>query len=333
MSLAARLRSREGALALIIAVLAGAVALRAPTFLSPHNILVVLTDTSFLFILALGQTGVLLTRGIDLSVAANLALTGMIVALTAHALPGMPIVAVIALALLVGLGLGLINGFVVAAIGVPPIVTTLGTLTIYRGTIFAIAGGRWLTQSDMSAAFLGFPKATVLGVPALLWVAVIVAAAMTVFLTGTRTGRAIYAVGGNPVAAHYCGIRIARVQVLVYAISGALAGLCGYLWVARYGIAYVEIAIGYELTVIAACVIGGVSIAGGAGSVAGALLGALFLGVIVDALPVIDVSPFWQTALSGAVILAAIVVNARADRAGGKIILPEARRALRAGAR
>lgn len=326
-------KSREGVLLLIIVVLVAAIGVRAPVFVAPHNLLSVLTDTSFLYILALGQMGVLLTRGIDLSVASNLALTGMVVGLAAHAAPGVPIVAIIALAVAVGLALGLVNGVLVAFVGVPPIVTTLGTLTIYRGTIFAIAGGRWLTQSDMTHAFLGFPKATLLGIPSLLWLAIAVAAVMGVFLTATRTGRAIYAVGCNPVAARYCGVNIARVQLLVYAVSGALAGLCGYLWVARYGIAYVEIATGYELTVIAACVIGGVSIAGGTGSVAGALLGALFLGVIVDALPVIDISPFWQTGLSGAVILAAIVVNARSDRAAGKIILPEARRALGAGLR
>ena len=134
------------------------------------------------------------------------------------------------------------------------------------------------------------------------------------FLGLTRAGRGLYAVGGNPVAARYCGIDLARQQLLVYAISGAVAGLCGYLWVARYGIAYTEIALGYELNVIAACVIGGVSIGGGIGTVAGTLLGALFLGVIVNALPVINVSPFWQMAISGAVILAAVIVNARAER-------------------
>jgi rhamnose transport system permease protein len=114
--------------------------------------------------------------------------------------------------------------------------------------------------------------------------------------------------------------------LLAYAISGVIAGLAGYLWVARYGVAYSEIASGYELTVIAACVIGGVSIAGGVGDVPGALLGALFLGVIVNALPVMQVTPFWQMAISGAVILAAVVVNARAERRTGKLILPEARR-------
>jgi rhamnose transport system permease protein len=114
---------------------------------------------------------------------------------------------------------------------------------------------------------------------------------------------------------------------MAYAISGAIAGICGYLWVARYGVAYVEIANGYELTVIAACVIGGVSIGGGIGTVAGTLLGALFTGVIVNALPVMQVSPFWQMAISGVVILAAVIINARAEGRGGKLILPEARRA------
>ena len=123
-----------------------------------------------------------------------------------------------------------------------------------------------------------------------------------IFLARTRVGRGIYAVGGNPVAAQYCGIDLARVQLLVYVLSGAIAGLCGYLWVAHYGVAYSEIALGYELTVIAACVIGGISIGGGIGTVPGALLGALFLGIVVNALPTMQVSPFWQMAVAGAVI-------------------------------
>ena len=118
---------------------------------------------------------------------------------------------------------------------------------------------------------------------------------------------------------------------MVFTLCGAIAGLCGYLWVARFGIAYTEIALGFELNVIAACVIGGVSIGGGVGSVSGTVLGALFLGVIVNALPVINVSPFWQTAISGIVIVAAIIVNARSERRVGKLILPEARRAAAGG--
>ena len=175
-----------------------------------------------------------------------------------------------------------------------------------------------------------FRKLTFLGLSTIFWIMAAVAIAAWLFLSMTRVGRGLYAVGGNPVAARYCGIDLAPQQMLVYSLSGAISGLCGYFWVSRYGVAYSEIASGFELTVIAACVIGGVSIAGGVGTVAGALLGALFLGVIVNALPVMQITPFWQMAISGAVILAAVVVNARAEKRGVKLILPEAR--LLAGA-
>jgi rhamnose transport system permease protein len=317
---------RETLLAAIILVLLVAVGVRAPAFVTPSSLLGVLNDTSFLFMLTLAQMGVLLTRGIDLSVAANLALTGMVVGLVNHTAPAVPIVAVIAIAVVFGAALGLVNAALIAGLGIPPIVVTLGTLAVYRGAIFVIARGAWLTSKDMSSAFLAFPKIEFLGLSSLLWIAAAVAIAAWIFLNHTAAGRALFAVGGNPVAARYCGIDLARQQLVVYVISGAVSGLCGYLWVARYGIAYSDIALGYELTVIAACVIGGVSIAGGVGSVAGALLGALFLGVIVNALPVINVSPFWQMAISGAVILAAVIVNSRSERRSGKLILPEARR-------
>ncbi len=261
--------------------------------------------------LTLAQMAVILTRGIDLSVAANLALTGMICALVSRAEPSLPIAGVIALAMVLGAALGAVNGGLIAFFGIPPIVVTLGTLSIYRGAIYLIAGGAWLTSKDMTPAFLAFPKLSVLGVPILVWIAAAVSIGFWYYLNHTASGRALYAVGGNPVAALYCGIDLPRQQLIVYTLAGAVSGLCGVLWVSRYGIAYTDIAQGYELTIIAACVIGGVSIAGGVGSVAGALLGALFLGVVVNALPVINVSPFWQTLISGAVILAAVVINAR----------------------
>jgi rhamnose transport system permease protein len=319
--------SRELVLGAIVAATVAAVGLRAPVFVTPESLLAVLTDTSILIMMALAQMAVILTRGIDLSVAANLALTGMIVALLSRAVPDLPIVAVILVACLVGLLLGLVNGILIAALGIPPIVVTLGTLAIYRGLIFVIAGGAWLTSKDMTPAFLAFPKASILGLSSLIWVAALVTVGFAVFLGFTRTGRGLYAIGGNPTAARYCGIDLERQQMLVYAISGAVSGLCGYLWVSRYGIAYSDIAFGYELTVIAACVIGGVSIAGGIGTVTGTVIGALFIGNIVNALPVINVSPFWQMAISGAVILAAVVVNSRSERRAAKLILPEARRA------
>ena len=316
---------RELLLALIVAGLVLGVGLRAPVFLTPSSLMNIITDTSFLFMLTLAQMAVILTRGIDLSVAANLALTGMIVALTSRALPGLPLVGILALAIAIGSLLGAINGGLIAFVGIPPIVVTLGTLAVFRGVIFLIAGGAWLTSKDMNPTFLSFPLAKLFTVPSLIWVAALVIVAMWVMFRHSRIGRGLYAVGGNPVAARYCGINIAHQHFFVYTLAGAISGLCGYLWVARFGIAYVDNAQGYELTIIAACVIGGVSIAGGIGSVSGALLGALFLGVIVNALPVIDVSPFWQMLISGVVILAAVIVNARSEKPLGKLILREAK--------
>jgi rhamnose transport system permease protein len=327
--------AREIVLALIVSGMILAIGLRAPVFLSAESIRALLDDTAVLAMLALAQMTVILIRGIDLSVAANLALSGMAAALFSIWAPGLPILVVILAAIAVGAFFGFVNGVFVAWVGIPPIVATLGTLAIYRGLVFIISGGRWISSDMMTPAFLGFPHAIFFGLSSLVWCAILVAALIGVFLGLTTVGRGLYAVGGNPVAARYCGIDLARQQLLVFTLSGAVSGLCGYLWVARFGIAYTEIALGYELSVIAACVIGGVSIGGGIGSVTGALLGALFLGVVVNALPVIKVSPFWQMAISGAVILAAVVVNARAEHREGKLILPEARRraAARAGAR
>ncbi|MGA2289844.1 ABC transporter permease [Bradyrhizobium sp.] len=319
------LRHRDAALALIVLALVAAIGLRAPVFVTSDSMIGVLTDTSFLFMLTLAQMAVILTRGIDLSVAANLALVGMVSALVSRAHPDLPIAAIIVLAITLGGLLGAINGALVALIGIPAIVVTLGTLSIYRGVIFLLAGGAWLTSKDMNPAFLAFPRTDILGVPILVVIAILVSLAFWGLLNHTRLGRGLYAVGGNPVAARYCGIDLGAQQFFVHTLAGAISGLCGYLWVSRYGIAYTDIAQGYELTIIAACVIGGVSIAGGVGSVPGALLGALFLGVVVNALPVINVSPFWQMLISGAVILAAVVINARSGKPDGKLILRQAR--------
>jgi rhamnose transport system permease protein len=325
------LKNRELALGIIVGLMVLGIGLYAPAFVTPDNIAYVLDDTSILFMMAMAQMMVILTRGIDLSVAANLALSGMISASLAQNYPELPVIAYIALAIACGTLLGLVNGSLISSLGIPPIAVTLGTLAIYRGLIVVYGGGDQVNASEMGDVFQNFPKTPVLGVTATFWIMVVVAIAIWIFLGKTRTGRGLYAVGGNPVAARYCGVDIKRQQLLVYVVSGAIAGLCGYLWVARYGVAYSEIASGFELTVIAACVIGGVSIAGGVGSVAGTLLGAMFFGVIVNALPVMQVTPFWQMAISGAVILAAVIVNARNERKAGKLILPEARRAAAGG--
>jgi rhamnose transport system permease protein len=174
----------------------------------------------------------------------------------------------------------------------------------------------------MPANFIAFPLERLFGLTHLVWIAAAAVLAAWYVARYSRFGRDLYAIGNEPHSARYVGIPIARRLLWTYGLSGMVAGLCGYLWVARYAVAYTEIAYGFEFTVIAACVIGGISIAGGSGSVLGAVLGALFLAVIGNALPVVKVSPFWQSALTGIVILAAVLINARGNRSKGRQILP-----------
>jgi rhamnose transport system permease protein len=315
------LKNREILLLVIIAVMVSGFSTRAPGFASPANLANIFNDTSILIILALGQMTVILTKSIDLSVAANLSFTGMAVAMTNAAYPDLPLALLILMALGIGAFLGAINGFLVWALQIPPIVVTLGTLTIYRGMAFVLSGGAWVNAHQMAPSFLNIPRMPVAGLPILAWIAILIVIGAWFVLTRLPFGRAAYASGGNPTAAIYAGIDIGWTRFVAFVLSGALAGLCGYLWVSRYAVAYVDIAIGFELDTVAACVIGGISIAGGIGTVAGAVLGSLFLGVIKNALPVIGISPFAQMAISGIVIVLAVVFNARAEKKAGRIIL------------
>ncbi|MDO9416092.1 ABC transporter permease [Pararhizobium sp.] len=318
------LKNREILLLIAIAALVFLIALRFPAFVSPKNLANVYNDTSILMILALGQMAVILTRCIDLSMAANLALCGMVAGLINVAVPGIPISLVILIAMALGAALGSINGLLVWKLDIPPIVVTLGTLTIFRGAIFLLTNGAWINAHQMSDAFKALPRTPIAGFPVLSWLSVLTIIIMVVVMKRTALGRAFFAVGGNPHAAVYTGIDVGRTRFFAYCLSGSLAGLAGYLWVSRYAVAYVDIAAGFELDIIAACVIGGISIAGGIGSVGGAVLGALFLGVIKNALPVINISPFAQMAISGTVIIIAVAVNARAEKRKGRVILKTA---------
>lgn len=316
------LKQREVQLALLIVLLAGAVGLRAPVFLTPGSLANLLTDSTLLIMLALTQMFVIVTRGIDLSVASNLALSGMMAALLAVNYPELPLVLVMLVAVVIGLLLGLVNGYLIGYLDLPPIVVTLGTMSVYRGLVFVLSGGAWVSSHQMPANFIAFPLGQLFGVTHLVWIAAAAIVATWLLARYTRFGRDLYAIGNQPLAARYVGISTARRLFWTYGLSGMMAGLCGYLWVARYAVAYSEIAYGFEFTVIAACVIGGISIAGGAGTVAGAVLGAMFLAVINNALPIIKVSPFWQSALTGIVILTAVLINARGNKKAGRQILP-----------
>jgi rhamnose transport system permease protein len=318
-----RALNRDAGLWLLTLVLIGAVGAFFPRFATVTSLKSIIDDTAILILLALAQMPVILTRSIDLSVAANLALTGMLAALFNQAFPGSSMVVVIALALSTGTVLGAFNGLLVWLLEVPPIVATLGTMAIYRGLVFVLSGGAWITNNRMSPAFLDFVRTNILGFTLLSWAAAGFAALMGVALRYTDTGRGFFISGSNPEAAAYAGIDVRRMRFYAFTLSGAVAGLCGYFWVSRFAVAYTDVAQGFELQVIAACVIGGVSIAGGYGTVAGVVAGCMFLGVIKNTLPLIGISPFWQMAISGLVIVTAVVLNARRSQIPTRRILEE----------
>jgi len=302
---------RDLRLALFTLALMGAVTIAFPGFAAPRNLAGVLDDTAILIMLALGQMLVIVVRGIDLSVAANLALCGMLAALFNRAFPEAGVAPVLLLTLLAGGMLGAINGLLVWKLRLPPIVVTLGTMSVYRGVIYLLSQGAWVNENEMSRDFLEFTRLQFLGLTTLAWLAVILAAAFVVVLRYSRAARNLYAAGGNPEAAAYSGVDAGRMQFLAYVACGAIAGICGYLWVARFAVAYTDIALGFELQVIAACLIGGVAIAGGAGSALGVVIGCLFLGIIRSSLPLVGISAFWQMLINGVVILVAVLLSAR----------------------
>jgi len=303
-------RFRELGLLVFIIVLSVLVQLRNPNFLSIENINDMLRNTAILSILAIGMMLVIITRGIDLSIGSTLALSGMISALSVSANPEMHPVVAIMIGMAIGLICGNIIGLLISKGKLPPIIASLGMMNAYRGLTFIISGGRWVSAHQMPASFKNIATSSILGINTLFFLAIVIYVIFFYFVNYTRTGRQIYAVGSNPESAMVSGINIDKILWLVYTIMGTLAGLCGVLWVSKFASAQGDTAMGYELSVIAACVLGGVSISGGSGKVSGVIIGSLLFGMLDNALPMINVSPFWQQAIQGVVILVAVIVNA-----------------------
>jgi len=298
---------REAGISVFILILVILVSLRAPAFLSVDNFKDILLNISILTIVALGQTMVIITHGIDLSVGSMIGLVGMMVAFTVKQNPEMPVVLTIVLGMGLGAVLGSFNGLIITYGKVPPIIATLGTLSIYRGLVFFYSQGTWINSFELPAAFKLLSKGSPLGLPNMVLIALLVALIVYYFLNYTRTGRAIYAVGSNPDAAQYSGIRRQRIIFLVYLLSGVLCGLAAVLWISRFESAQTNTGLGFELQSVAASVVGGVSISGGVGTVPGVMLGALLLGIIQNSLTLIRISPFWQLAAQGLLILIAVI--------------------------
>jgi rhamnose transport system permease protein len=302
--------SRESGIIVFIVLLVILVSLRSGSaFLSLENFRDILLNISILAIVALGQTMVIITRGIDLSVSSMIGLVAMMVAFVIKANPELSPVLALLLGMALGCVLGSFNGLLIAVGKVPPIIATLGTLSIYRGAIFLYSKGNWINAFELPHSFKVLAKGTPLGLPNLVIFALIVATIVYYFLNYTHMGRDIYSVGSNPAAAQVAGIRVQWIIFSVYLISGLLCGLAGVLWASRFESAQTNTALGFELQTVAASVVGGVNIFGGSGTVTGVLLGALLLGIINNALTLIRISPFWQLAAQGLLILLAVVVD------------------------
>lgn len=284
------------------------------SFITAENINDILVETAVLAIVSVGMMMVIITGGIDLSIGATMALAGMIATTVLKNNKSLNPLVIIIIALLVGTICGLINGLLVARLNVLPIIATLGMMNVYRGVTYLVSRGSWVLQGDMTKEFMGVATNRFLGINNLIWITIIIYCIAYWFMNYSRKGRQIYAVGNSMESAEVSGIKTKSVLVMVYTLMGLIAGLGGVLYVCKYAASQGETATGYEMNVIAACVLGGVSITGGVGRVQGVLLGALLFGVLNNALPLMHISPFFQEALKGIIILLSIIFNAVIQR-------------------
>ena len=313
-------RFREAGILLVLIGLIVAVSLRNSSFLSPSNLKGIALDGAILAILAIGETAVILTRNIDLSVGAILGFSALFVGVVLKVHPDLPVALALGLGAGVGLLFGLGNGLLVAVGQVPAIIATLGTLGIYRGLVFVYSS--WsnqheITASDLSGNFLNLATENLLGIPVFLLIPAVGLAAAAYWLGHTRSGRQVYAVGGNATAARLAGISVERTVLLAFVVSGALAGLGGVLYTTRYAQVDTLAGNGLELNVIAAVVIGGTSTNGGTGGILGTLIGVTLLSVIDNALVLVSdpgTAQFWERAIYGLIILGAVVADTLISR-------------------
>lgn len=309
--------SREISLLMVMLLIVAIITWRNPIFLTLKNISDMLTNYSTTMILALGMMLVLLIGGIDISIGATIALSGMFSALIMRDNQGVPVVVAFLMSIGVGLICGLLIGLVIVKGKVPPIIATLGFMNIYRGLTYLMARNQWVPAYQIPTAYKQFATGRYLTFGVLnnmITVMLLCYILFFFFLKYTKTGRRIYATGSNVEAAQFSGIDTDRIKFFAYGTMGLLSGLVGALWVSIYASAQGDMAMGIEMDVIASCVIGGVSLSGGRGSVTGVFLGALIMAILGNALPLVGISQFWQDGLKGLIILVAIILNVLTQR-------------------
>lgn len=335
------IKHREIGLMAIIVLLVAVVGLRNPLFLAPSKLLFIVEDTAIMAILAAGMLCVMLVGSIDISIAGIMALSGMVTGVIMRANLGsiettaiidgvetvtsiatsLPIGVLILIGMAVGAVCGLVNGALIAYGNVLSIITTLGMQYVFFGMAHFFGAGSAIYKKDMSDDFINFTRWEPLGIDFKIWIMVAVYILLFIFITYFRTGRHLYAVGSNREAAEMRGIHSKRSILLAHIIMGALAGLAGLMFGSHDTKVTQDLAEGYEMYVIAACVIGGVSVSGGSGRIWGVLLGAMTIGVINNGLTMLKLTgsaEFWKKTIQGTLILVAVVSNVLLQRSMNK---------------
>ncbi|MET7410730.1 ABC transporter permease [Streptomyces rubiginosohelvolus] len=300
-------KMRELAIFVLLLAMLALTQLGNSAFLSEQGIKDLLLNATILVLVATGQALVVITRNVDLSVGSTLGISAFAAGTYLQG-GGHPVVAVV-LAVLLGVGFGLLNGLLVSLGQVPALVVTLGTLYIIRGIDSIWVGSRQITAADLPDSFVDFGSGGISAVPWLALIALAVLVSTAYYLKHFGSGRELYALGSNPEAARLAGIPVRRRILLAYTFCGALAGLAGALYLARFGNVDSGTGSGYELTVVSAVVVGGVVFTGGSGTVYGAALGALLLTSVNSVLPALGVSSVWVLAINGILLILAIAVD------------------------
>lgn len=298
-------------------------AIVTPSMYSYSSLVAMLRNNAIYGLLAVGEMFVLITGGIDISIGSVLSLAGVVSAMQMSKHMELPTVVWVLVGLLVGLICGLINGILIGKLKIVPMIATLGTMYIFRGASFLFSGGEWLFPHQFTESFINVASAKTLGLYNVIWFEIVVLILAGVFMNLLTPGRRIFAIGTNVESAHVAGINDGNVKIIAYCICGALAGLSGMLYTGNYAMCSYTMGEGYEMTAIAICILGGVSITGGKATIDGVIIGALMMSVITYFISLLPGLSVWQDAIQGAIIIVAVVINVAMMKAADKRLLKE----------
>ncbi len=308
-------RTREFTVTIILLLLVILFGMTTKNFLNPSNIRNLLLQVSTIGIASIGMTTIIITAGIDVSAGSILGIVAVVAGKTA--LSGYPIWLIFLLALLVGALLGSLNGFIIGFIGIPPILVTLGTMSFLRAMVYQLLGGKWIgSYPPFPDSFRKVGTGVFYGIPIPVWIMLGLVLIFMYYLRYRPTGRYIYATGNNIEAARVSGISVKKILFFVYILAGMLYGVAGYIMASRTGIVQTNTGAGFELSVIAATVLGGTNILGGEGTVVGSILGALLVAVIKNGMILMNLPALLEGLIVGAIIIGSVIADILKTREG-----------------